>query len=301
LAVAALATLASSAPSHQKDNQAPIPDYIQYWLPIAPTDQFLFAIGANNAGIKAADITKCPVNYLKLCQKDLAAALNSDVTIFDDPEKFAALIYGLYKVQIAKSLLNLCGAQIAFRTCLGVFYPACTDALTIFRDQLKDIGKAFTLAGVYDDIEFDCGGGLTQGTVNWQCIVKVNNNDQYSTQMTPCWDAYRQSIDSDPDKFCEAGQTLSLCVTGVYRNLDSCVNNEVAWWACERANRRTKLEGYCHKNTCDSIFPKPPTKAPTSDAESFWDFVNAGGLHSEAKHRYFKNLHKYGRHQAAEQ
>jgi hypothetical protein len=98
--------------------------------------------------------------------------------------------------------------------------------------------------------------------------------------MKPCWDAYKQSIATDPNKYCEAGETLSLCVTGVYRNLDTCVNNEVAWWACERANRRTKLEGFCHKNSCASIFPQPPTKS-TSDAESFWDFVNAGGLHSE--------------------
>lgn len=55
----------------------------------------------------------------------------------------------------------MCSAQSQFRNCLNFFYESCTDPLTIFT-FLKDIDKAFVLGGVYDDIEFDCGGGLVR-------------------------------------------------------------------------------------------------------------------------------------------
>jgi hypothetical protein len=78
------ATPALSAPSHQKDNLAAIPDYIQYWLPIAPSDRFLFAVGGKPDGIKAADITKCPLVYLKMCQVSLAKKFN---LLYSFPER----------------------------------------------------------------------------------------------------------------------------------------------------------------------------------------------------------------------
>jgi len=288
----ALAVLASSAPTSLNEQQkevaadvSRIPEYIQYWLPISPPDELLFRNGilAGAGGI-------CSIHQLEYCQKDFASDLGTTVDVFNDPERFAEYIRGLYKLEIQKALLKMCAAQVSFRNCLSVFYQPCTDALTIFSNQIKDLGKAFTLAGVYDDIEFDCGGGLTQGLVNWKCIVTVNNKPNYDDTMKPCWDAFQQAI-TDPNQYCSAGQNLSSCLAAAYRSLDTCVNDDVAWWVCERANRRMKLEGYCDENTCASVFPPPPTPKPSNsedDNDGFMDFVNSGGLLGETKMKFFK-------------
>jgi len=299
LLLMALATLITAAPASSSSHISSTSDYIQYWLPISPPEELLERIGV---GAKAG--FNCPLSYLQTCQKDFAAALSTDITIFNDPESFAKLIAGLYKVQIEKSLLNLCAAQGSFRNCLSpAFYDPCTDAFNIFSSQIKNLTKAFQLSGVYDDIEFDCGGGLTQGIVNWKCIVKVNNNANYASTLQPCWDTYKKDIVDNPDQFCDAGEKLSKCLAAAYRSLDTCVTNDVAWWVCERASRRTKLEGFCTPNTCDSVFPPQPTNSPSTSSDSldFMDFIQSGGLFSEAKYNLFKNARKLALRQEKEQ
>lgn len=125
----------------------------------------------------------------------------------------------------------MCAAQTQFRTCLGDFYTICTDALQIFQDQIQDINKAFVLAGVFDDIEFDCGGGFTQEIVNWNCIVTINNKNDYIDKVRACYDTYNKTISANPSKYdiyCTAGQILSVCLANTYRDLDDCAKKNTA-------------------------------------------------------------------------
>jgi hypothetical protein len=288
LALFVLVALANAAPAsnNQVTHMSAYYDFIQYVMPITPSDKVLF-----QGGLKLAALGRCEAAFQRgFCQEQFAKRLGKTVDIFNDPIQFAKLVAGFYKLQINKGILNLCSAQVEFRNCLGVFYPACTDAFNIFRDELKDINKAFILAGVYDDIEFDCGGGVTQGLENWKCIVKVNNNGNFDTTINTCFDDYNKTITKDPrpDVYCPAGKTLSLCIASGYQSLDKCANHAVQWWACERAARRTRLEGFCDHNPCADVFPKPPTTVTSSESDRLMEFVNSGGLISEAQHAFFK-------------
>jgi len=284
----ALVALANAAPAsnNQVTHVSEYYDFIQYVMPITPSDEILF-----QGGLKLASLGRCDAAFQRgFCQEQFAKALGQTVEIFNDPIQFAKIVASFYKLQVNKGLLNLCSAQVEFRNCLNVFYASCTDAFNIFRDELKDINKAFILAGVYDDIEFDCGGGLTQGIENWKCIVKVNNNGNFNDTINACFDAYNKKIKDDPsfENYCPAGGELSLCIAQGYQTLDKCTNNAVQWWACERAARRTRLEGFCDQNPCAAVFPPPPTTLPESDSDAFMDFVDNGGLISEAQHAFFK-------------
>jgi len=288
LPILAFVVVVNGAPAsnNQVTHMSAYYDFIQYAMPIMPSDEMLF-----NGGLKLAAMSRCEGVFQRgYCQEQFATALGKTIDIFKDPIQFAQLVRSFYKLQVNKGLLSLCGAQVEFRKCLGIFYAPCTDAFNIFKDEIKDIGKAFLLAGVYDDIEFDCGGGLTQGLENWKCIVKVNNNANFDATVNACFDDYNKTVTKDPSPktYCPAGKTLSLCIAQGYQSLDTCANKAVQWWACERAARRTRLEGFCDHNPCAEVFPKPPTTPPKSDSDDFMEFVNSGGLLSEAQHAFFK-------------
>ncbi|KAI6170712.1 hypothetical protein M3Y97_01121100 [Aphelenchoides bicaudatus] len=154
------------------------PDLFQYLAPVIPADELLFENGvlAQSGGI-------CSKSQLAFCQQQFAGALSQTVEIFNDPIKFAELIRSYYKLQVPRGILQLCSAQLSFRNCMGIFYTPCTDAFNIFSGQSQTLDNAFILAGVYDDIEFDCGGGFTQTVAHWPCVTKVNNAADYDTTM----------------------------------------------------------------------------------------------------------------------
>jgi len=284
LALVGLAISAPASPSQHDVSYAP--NLMQYLLAIRPPDEVLFERGINAA------IGKCGKSWLGFCQEQFAKAFQKTVDIFSDPKQFAELIASFYKNPFNNGMLKMCAEQVKFRNCLtSAFYRPCTDALQIYKDQIPDdIGKSFLLAGVYDDIEFDCGGGLTQSVVNWDCIVKVNNNATFPSLIQNCLDIYNTSITKDPRSFCSTGQVLSLCIANAYRTIDECAQKSeaVQWWACERANRRVKLEGYCEQNTCNSLFPVPTKMPQGANGMEFLDFINGGGLFNEAQHTFFK-------------
>jgi len=288
LPLLALVAFSNAAPasSNQVTHVSDYYGFLQYLMPIVPSDEFLFANGG-----KLASLGRCGTNIRKICQDQFAGALGKTSDIFTDPIQFAQLVYGYYKLPVTGGILKLCKAQVEFRNCFGIFYAACTDAFNIYQDEIKnDINKAFILAGVYDDIEFDCGGGLTQGLENWKCITSINGKAGFGDTIKACFDAYNNTITKDPrpEVYCPAGNTLSLCIAQGYKTLDPCANFAVQWWACERASRRTRLEGFCDQNPCAALFPKQPTIAPTSDSNDFIEFVNSGGLFTEAQHKFFK-------------
>jgi len=287
LPLLALVAFSSAAPASQNQvtHLSEYYNFLQYLMPIVPSDEFLF-----KHGLKLASLGRCGAGQRAYCQGEFAKALGKTIDIFTDPIQFAELIASYYKLPVTGGILKLCKAQVEFRNCFGIFYASCTDAFNIYQDEIKnDLNKAFILAGVYDDIEFDCGGGLTQGLENWKCITTVNGKSGFGDTIKACFDAYNNTITKDPrpEVYCPAGSTLSLCIAQGYKTLDGCANEAVQWWACERASRRTRLEGFCDHNPCAAIFPKQPTISPTS-SEDFIEFVNSGGLISEAQHKFFK-------------
>jgi hypothetical protein len=72
--------------------------------------------------------------------------------------------------------------------------------------------------------------------------------------MKNCMTNYNDTIRQDPRAYCKAGQDLSTCVGQAYKTLDRCTNNNVQWWACERIDRRVKLEGYCDANNVSKFW-----------------------------------------------
>ncbi|KAI6237603.1 hypothetical protein M3Y95_00282700 [Aphelenchoides besseyi] len=282
----ALAFVATAAPSKSEDTSN-WGTFFQFYLPYLSEE---FLLNAPRTRILAGP-SSCFKQQMDYCQKGLNSDLGTTADIFKDPKSFAEVIASYYKKQtVQDGLLKLCSAQINFRNCLSVFYQKCTDALQILKNyQPISFVDAMTVSGIYDDIEFDCGGGLTEGLMNWDCIQKVNNNANFATSVQTCVDAYIKDA-TDPSKFCSAGKNFSICLSLAYQTAEpSCVNNDVKWWVCERSIRRVNLEGYCD-DRCDDIFPAPPTKKPQSSvnpAAEFLEFVNNGGLFSDIKLKHF--------------
>jgi len=269
------------------------PGLLQYLAPIIPDDELLFKHGV----LAQAGMT-CNAPQLAFCQKQFADALGQTADIFTDPVKFSKLIHSYYQKTAEEGLLKLCPAQLVYRNCLGYFYTACTDAFNIFSKQVPDLNSAFLLAGVYDDIEFDCGGGFTQGLLNWPCINAVNKNSLYDQAMKNCATNYNDTVRQDPRAYCKAGQDLATCIGQAYKTLDKCTNNNVQWWACERMDRRVKLEGYCDANNCADVFAPAPSNQDTKK-ETFQEFIQRGGFVTDGHRAFFKQLVKKYRKMAA--
>ncbi|KAI6222941.1 hypothetical protein M3Y99_01480000 [Aphelenchoides fujianensis] len=253
----------------------------QHWFPnMAPDDFFLTSERSiNPRKLAAGPVNGCYKLQFSSCQSQLVSDLGLDPAVLKNATLFAQGIAAYYTKtgnpsfscffysspilqDVTTGLLPLCKAQNTFRECISVWYSPCTDALQLYKMNGGTIQDAFTLAGVYDDLEFDCGGGLIDGLLNWPLHLP-----------TP------------------------QCLTLVYKSLGKdCINNDVSWWVCEGAMRRTRLDGYCPKNSCTTIFPKPTMKPPTQSPSladprrELVDHINAGGLFSESHLNYFRHV-----------
>lgn len=56
----------------------------------------------------------------------------------------------------------MCSARNEFANCLGDSYPVCTDLFNILDKQGLNRTDAFVLAGIYNNIDFDCGSGFVR-------------------------------------------------------------------------------------------------------------------------------------------
>jgi len=234
---------------------------------------------------------ECLNVQLDYCKKEFATALGSDAGIFTNPSLFVALLSKIYKKDVDKGLIPMCNARNDFNRCLGDSYGACTDLFNILKDKSMTTNTAFLLADIYNNIEFDCASGFTQAVTNWVCIKYVHGTDTWKTKSSACFDTYNQTIQADRNKYCSASETYSTCLADIYNDpaVNTCDFNEIMWWECERALRRSKLDGFCDTTTCQSIFKVEPKTKYASIAEQNLD----GGLYGPALHRFFKRVGQY--------
>jgi len=244
--------------------------------------------------VSAAAGDPCLQIQLDYCQKQFATDLDTDPAIFKTPSLLFALLNQVYQKDIDKGFISMCNARNEFQKCLGIFYPSCTDYLTILGTQGLSSPDSFILWAIYSNLNFDCSSGLTQAIDNWACLKLVHNSDAWKQKSKTCFDTYNATTNQDSSSFCTASQTYATCLSDIYKDpsVSDCDYREPQWWECERALRRSKLDGYCDTTTCSKIFEGASLK----QFESMSDMLRNDGIFNPIQLKMFKLLNKYGRH-----
>lgn len=112
------------------------------------------------------------------------------------------------------------------------------------------MADSFTLADIYNDMEFDCNAGLArmfsvgycsldsysikikqhflESTRHWDCIQKVHANKDYINHADCCLKQYQYSLKRNPNKFCDYAESFSFCITIAYQNVPECFFKDVS-------------------------------------------------------------------------
>ena len=74
--------------------------------------------------------------------------------------------------------------------------------------------------------------------------LQVYNNPAYGDASKSCFQKYQDDI-GKPGKTCEAANDLAFCLAIATTVVEECADNDVEWWVCERASRRSHFDNFC--------------------------------------------------------
>jgi len=125
-------------------------------------------------------------------------------------------------------VLQVCRVRTLLGQCLGSAYGTCVNRLYLVDKDRGNIPAAFEYVRLMTQLNFICNGGFEEVVNRWGCIVSVN----FTTPgVQACIDAFSQTLQNNPERYCEAANNLMTCYQPIYAQ--ACDSMSAGWFICE--------------------------------------------------------------------